>query len=96
MKTQDHQMLEEAYDAVLLKENGMLGMGFQNLTDDKEKMAPPANWDKGFEPPYQIGAGGKETPYIKDGKWCIRVWNSEDKNHYIYSYKDDMFYPEGE
>ena len=38
MKTQDHQMLEEAYDAVLLKENGMLGMGFQNLTDKPESL----------------------------------------------------------
>lgn len=80
MKYQDHQLLEEAYDTVL----------------DKEKMSPPANWDKGFEPPYQIGAGGKETPYIKDGKWCIRIWNSKDKKHYIYSYKDDIFYHEGE
>ena len=80
MKYQDHQLLEEAYDGIL----------------SKEKMQPPANWDKGFEFPYQIGAGGKETPYIKDGKWCIRIWNAKDKKHYIYSYSDDMFYPEGE
>lgn len=51
----------------------------------------PANWHTGFSYPYQIGAGGTETPFIKEGKWYLRVWNCKDRKHYIYSYSDDLF-----
>lgn len=77
MKYQDHQLLEEAYDAVLIKEHTEM----------------PIDWDKGFDYPYRIGCNGTETPYTKNGKWFLYVYNVKDKQHYVYSYSDDRYYP---
>ena len=52
---------------------------------------PPAGWDKGFQHPYRIGGGGTERPFLKNGKWKLRVWNVQDKKHYIYDFDTDMF-----
>lgn len=49
----------------------------------------PANWDKGWQWPLQIGAGGKEEPYLKDGKWKLRVWDAKERKHYIYDFDTD-------
>jgi hypothetical protein len=50
----------------------------------------PTNWDKGWQWPLQIGAGGKEEPYLKDGKWKLRVWDAKAQKHYIYDFASDM------
>jgi len=49
----------------------------------------PTNWDKGWQWPLQIGAGGKEEPYLKDGKWKLRVWDAKERKHYIYDFDTD-------
>lgn len=54
----------------------------------------PKDWKKGFEYPIKIGAGGHETPFVKDGHWYLRVWNSKTKEHLIYSYSEDVYYPD--
>jgi hypothetical protein len=51
----------------------------------------PSDWNKGFDWPWQIGAGGKETPYLKDGKWKLYVWNAKEKKHYEYDYSSDSY-----
>jgi hypothetical protein len=54
----------------------------------------PTNWQNGFHFPFRIGAGGCETPFLKDGKWHIRLWNAVDRLHYIYCYATDIMEPE--
>lgn len=54
----------------------------------------PSNWNKGFQHPIQIAGGGTEEPFLKDGKWHVRVFDAEKKKHFIYSYADDVLYPE--
>lgn len=54
----------------------------------------PKDWNKGFEYPIKIGSGGHETPFIKDGHWYLRVWNAKTKKHYVYSYSEDVYYPD--
>lgn len=56
----------------------------------------PTNWNVGFQSPYSIGGGGSETPFLKDGKWKLRVYNSQDQKHYLYDYGTDMFDSEDE
>lgn len=60
----------------------------------KEELNYPTNWNKGFQEPLRIAAGGKEEPFLKDGKWYLRVYDSEKMKHFIYSYNNDMLYPE--
>jgi hypothetical protein len=54
----------------------------------------PKDWDKGFQKPFTIAAGGTEEPFLKNGKWYLNIYNQEEMKNYIYSYYDDMFYPE--
>ena len=54
----------------------------------------PTNWNKGFQHPIRIAGDGTEEPFLKDGKWHVRVFDSEKKKHFLYSYADDTFYPE--
>jgi hypothetical protein len=86
MNYKDHLLMEEMYSKIF-----------------KEEMGWPTNWDKGFEYPFTIAAvgmddegqeKGQEEPFIKNGKFYILVWNREDKKHYIYSYSDDIYYPD--
>lgn len=53
----------------------------------------PTDWDKGFNGSdgWQIGAGGTERPFVKNGKWYLYCWNFKTKKHAYYSYKDDTF-----
>jgi hypothetical protein len=60
----------------------------------KEEMGYPTDWNKGFQEPLRIAAGGTEVPFQRDGKWYLRVWDSEKGHHLIYSYGDDLLYPE--
>jgi hypothetical protein len=61
---------------------------------NNENSEMPVGWNKGFQYPLQIGAGGKETPFQKNGQWFIRVWDAKDKKHYIYNYTTDMLEPD--
>lgn len=54
----------------------------------------PSSWNKAFQHPIEIAGGGTEEPFLKNGKWHIRVYDKEKKKHFIYSYADDVFYPE--
>jgi hypothetical protein len=54
----------------------------------------PTNWDKAFTYPYRIGGGGSETPFQKNGKWYLYVWNAKDGKHYIYDYSADAYLPD--
>ena len=54
----------------------------------------PSNWNKGFAYPIRIAGDGTEEPFLKDGKWHVRVYDAEKKQHLLYSYADDAFYPE--
>lgn len=56
-----------------------------------EASAPPSNWATGFEAPYQIAGGGKETPFLKNGKWYLYVFNKKTGKHEYYSYSDDLY-----
>lgn len=78
MKNKDQILLENLYSKKVLK----------------EEMNYPTNWNKGFQEPLRIAAQGQEEPFLKDNKWYLRVWDSEKKQHYIYSYSDDRLYPE--
>lgn len=49
----------------------------------------PTNWSTGFTFPFRIGAGGTETPYLKNGQWHLRLWNAKDRKHYVYNYSTD-------
>jgi hypothetical protein len=66
-----------------------------NLVNE-ERNVPPSDWDKGFEFPMQIGSGGKEIPFKKNGKWYLYVWDSKNKKHFYYCYDDDIYHPDTE
>lgn len=51
----------------------------------------PENWDKGWTHPWRIGGGGKETPYLKNGKWKLYVWNVSTGKHAEYDFASDSF-----
>lgn len=51
----------------------------------------PENWDKGWSHPWRIGGGGKETPYLKNNKWKLYVWNSVTDKHAEYDFASDTF-----
>lgn len=51
----------------------------------------PTNWRAGFNGRYQVGCGGKETPYIENGQWKLLVWDSVKNRHLIYNYSSDVF-----
>lgn len=65
----------------------------ERVTVLNEAEAPPmpVGWDKGWTYPYRIGAGGKETPYLKDGKWKLYVYNMKTGKHEVYDFASDMF-----
>lgn len=68
-----------------------------NYTWENDKLNEielPSNWNKGFQHPIKIGADGKETPFLKNGQWYIRVWDDKEKKHLIYNYSTDMFEPD--
>lgn len=50
----------------------------------------PTNWSTGFAHPFHIGAGGTETPFLKNGQWHLRLWNVVDRKHYVYNFTTDM------
>jgi hypothetical protein len=78
MKDKDQILLEDLYD-----------------TSVKFHHRPmPKDWKRGFEYPIKVGAGGHETPFLKDGNWYLRVWNAKTKEHGIYSYSEDIIYPD--
>lgn len=74
------------------KDTILLEQAYQKVL--KEEMEYPTNWNKGFQEPLRIAAGGAEVPFLKDGKWYLRVYDGEKSRHYVYSYSDDMIYPE--
>jgi hypothetical protein len=45
----------------------------------------------GFQFPWAVGCGGSETPFTKDGKRYLYVWNCQDRKHYYYCYDTDIF-----
>jgi hypothetical protein len=51
----------------------------------------PINWQEGFSWPYRIAADGNETPYLENGQWKLRVWDSVKKKHLTYNYSTDIF-----
>lgn len=55
---------------------------------------PGKNWSKGFPPEYRIGAGETETPFLRNGAWYLRVWNTETRKHEEYCYDTDTFEPD--
>jgi len=75
------------------EENAKLADDERNDGKDMEHIYP-AGWNKGFPQGIEIAAGGKEEPFLKDGKWYIRVFDKKNHKHFIYSYKDDVFVPE--
>jgi hypothetical protein len=75
-----------------LKDDILLENAYDEVKFNHKPM--PKDWDKGFEAPIRIGAGGKEVPFLKDNNWYIRVWNSKTKKHYIYSYSEDLYFPD--
>jgi hypothetical protein len=56
----------------------------------------PTNWDRGFQYPYRVGAGGTERPFLRRGEWVLRVWNAKDRRHELYHYRTDLFSPDVE
>lgn len=52
---------------------------------------PPDSWRSGWMYPWVIGGGGKEEPYLKNGKWVLYVWNAKEKKHYLYDFASDTF-----
>jgi hypothetical protein len=82
MKDKDQILLEKTYDDEI-----------RDHTRFHHKPMPK-DWDKGFEYPIKIGANGHEVPFQKDNNWYLRVWNAKTKKHYLYSYSEDMYYPD--
>jgi hypothetical protein len=51
----------------------------------------PSDWDKGFDAGWQVGGGGEEQPFLKNGKWYLYVWNRKTGKHAYYCYADDIY-----
>lgn len=51
--------------------------------------ATPTNWNKGFSFPHKLMDG--ENPFSINGKFFLYVWNTEKKDHEVFSYSDDIF-----
>lgn len=64
---------------------------FGSFINEAETPHLPSDWAKGFEWPWMIGGGGSETPYLKNGKWKLYIWNAKTKKHYEYDFADDIF-----
>ena len=86
------KMLEQKMSACLAVEKKNVG---HTLIKEAGNIFP-AGWDTGWEFPYSIGGGGSERPFLKDGKWNIRVYNKQTGKHETYSYSDDIFYTDAE
>lgn len=56
----------------------------------------PVGWKKGHEWPWCIGGGGKETPFIKNGKWYLYMWNAKLKKNFYYDFSKDMYIPDSD
>jgi hypothetical protein len=59
-----------------------------------ENIVPPST--SGFTFPWSIGAGGSETPFMRNRRWYLYVWNVVEKAHYYYDYAADTFIPDKE
>ena len=44
-----------------------------------------------FSWPIQVGAGGTEVPYLREGTWFIRVWNAITREYFAYNFSTDLF-----
>ena len=82
------------YIDMKLKDDILLEQAYKSVY--KENRQLPSDWDKGFGTEFRIGNNGTETPFQKNEKWYLYVWNPKEKKHYYYSYSDDMFYPDTE
>ena len=80
MKNKDQILLENLYSKIL----------------NEERNVPPADWDKTFGSDIKIGSDGYETPFKKNGKWYLYVWDSKNNKHFYYCYDDDIYYPDTE
>lgn len=49
----------------------------------------PTGWDRGWTDGWQVGAGGTETPFLREGEWWLRVWNRRTRQYALYRFRTD-------
>jgi hypothetical protein len=84
--------IKNKLDKMKSKDQILLEQAYQKVL--KEDMEYPTNWNKGFQEPLRIAAGGKEEPFLRGGKWYLRIYDAEKNKQFVYSYSEDILYPE--
>jgi hypothetical protein len=49
------------------------------------------NWDTGFKGRYRPACGGKEVPFLRDGRWYLVVWDTKKQERLLYCYDTDSY-----
>jgi hypothetical protein len=49
------------------------------------------NWETGFRGRYRPACGGKETPFLRDGRWYLVVWDTKKQERLLYCYDTDSY-----
>jgi len=54
----------------------------------------PTGWKNGWDGDIRIASGGKETPFLQDGRWFLLVFSVKDRKHLVYDFANDLLLDE--